>query len=303
MTAPYTPHRSATSRRLAIRGLDYHLTQWGEPSANDQPLLFMMHGFMDVGASFQFVVDAMVNDRCILAPDWRGFGGTVSPQSTDSYWFPDYVGDLDALLHALSPDRPVDLLGHSMGGNVVMTYAGVRPARIRRLINLEGFGLPDAQPADAAGRMARWLDELQTPTSLKPYADRAAVAERLMRNNPRLPLDKALWLASHWAKLHADGLWHLRADAAHKRINPVPYRADEAMATWSRISAPLLWVEGQGSRPDDYWGGRYSRAEFRQRLAHVPQVTAVELADAGHMLHHDQPQALARALDAFLSQP
>ena len=100
-----------------------------------------------------------------------------------------------------------------------------------------------------------------------------------------------------------DGLWHLRADAAHKRINQVPYRADEAMATWSRISAPLLWVEGQGSRPDDYWGGRYSRGEFRQRLAHVPQVTAVELADAGHMLHHDQPQALARALDAFLSQP
>ena len=53
---------------------------------------------------------------------------------------------LDALLDALSPGRPVDLLGHSMGGNIAMSYAGVRPARIRRLVNLEGFGLPDAKP-------------------------------------------------------------------------------------------------------------------------------------------------------------
>ena len=301
MTVPYAPRRAATSQRLAIRGLDYHLTLWGDPLTTQRPLLFMMHGYMDVGASFQFVVDAMTDQRCVIAPDWRGFGGTQAPRATDSYWFPDYLGDLDALLQALSPDKPVDLLGHSMGGNVVMTYAGVRPARVRRLINLEGFGLPDAKPSDAAGRMARWLDQLQKPALLKPYADRAAVADRLMRNNPRLAADKALWLAGHWAQQRDDGPWQLRADAAHKRLNPVPYRAAEAIATWSQIAAPLLWVEGQGSRPDDYWGGRYSHAEFRQRLAHVPQVTSVTLADAGHMLHHDQPQALADVLQPFLS--
>jgi len=41
-----------------------------------------------------------------------------------------------------------------MGGNVVMSYAGARPERIRRLVNLEGFGLPRTEPRQAPGRMA-----------------------------------------------------------------------------------------------------------------------------------------------------
>jgi pimeloyl-ACP methyl ester carboxylesterase len=302
MTTPYLARRASHSRHLPLRGLRYHLTQWGDPVPG-QPILLMVHGFMDVGASFQFVVDAMADTasgpRCIVAPDWRGFGLTASPP-TDSYAFADYVGDLDALIDALSPDAPVDLAGHSMGGNVVMTYAGVRPHRVRRLINLEGFGLPDLPPEQAPKRLATWLDELKTPQRLLPYASQAEVAQRLVRNNPRLPADKALWLAGHWAAPGADGQWRLLADPAHKRINPVPYRAAEAIATWSAITAPLLWVQGRGSRIDSYWAGRYTHAEFQARLAHVPDLRQVHLDDAGHMLHHDQPAALAAALDGFL---
>ena len=66
-------------------------------------------------------------------------------------------------------------------------------------------------------------------------------------------------------------------------------------------SAPLLWVQGEGSRLDSYWRGRYSHAEFQQRLAHVAKVQQVALEDAGHMLHHDQPEALAAALLDFLA--
>jgi pimeloyl-ACP methyl ester carboxylesterase len=300
MNTRYQPRRHAEPSRLPIRGLDYQLTRWGDPAAIDTALLVMLHGFMDTGASFQFVVDAMAGERCIVAPDWRGFGGTLAPADTDAYWFADYLGDLDALLDRLSPDRPVDLLGHSMGGNIAMSYAGVRPSRIRRLVNLEGFGLPDAPPDEAPQRMAHWLDELRTPVGLKPYPSLAAVAERLQHTNPRLAADRAAWLAGQWAERRGDGLWHLRADPAHKRRNPVPYRAAEAVATWSRITAPTLWVEGSESHPDSYWGGRYTRAEFHARLDHVRQVTRVVLPDAGHMLHHDQPQALAARLDEFL---
>ena len=301
MSTPYAPRRSFQTRSQTVRGHAYQLHIWGDSETQAAPLLLMCHGFMDVGASFQFVVDAMADGRCVIAPDWRGFGGTQSAMHIDSYWFPDYLGDLDALIDALSPDRPVDLLGHSMGGNVVMTYAGVRPERIRRLINLEGFGLPDSPPEAAPERLAKWLDQLRQPKRLKPYASLGEVAQRLQANNPRLPADKALWLAAHWSEQRADGQWHLRADAAHKRINPVPYRAAEGIATWSRITAPLLWVEGDKSRPDAYWGGRYTRAEFNARLDHVAQVERAVLPDAGHMLHHDQPQLLAQQLDRFLA--
>ena len=86
----------------------------------------------------------------------------------------------------------MDLLGHSMGGNVAMSYAGVRPERVRKLINLEGFGLPQTQARQAPGRLAQWLDALKTPQSLRDYASLAEVAERLCDNNPRLSPDKNL---------------------------------------------------------------------------------------------------------------
>jgi pimeloyl-ACP methyl ester carboxylesterase len=70
---------------------------------------------------------------------------------------PDYLADLDFLLDHYAPDQPIDLVGHSMGGNIVMHYAGVRPQRIRRLVNLEGFGGPATRPTRRPGAMrAGW---------------------------------------------------------------------------------------------------------------------------------------------------
>lgn len=299
---PYSPARPARPRTLALRGLKHHVNEWGEPDPA-QPSLVLLHGWMDVGASFQFVVDALAaldrRPRHVLAPDWRGFGHSDA-SGADSYWFPDYLGDLDALLDALSPERPVDLLGHSMGGNVVMSYAGVRPQRIRRLVNLEGFGLPAARPDETPGRVARWLDELKQPAEIRDYASADEVAARLRRNNPRLAPARAAWLARQWAEAGPEGRWRILGDPAHKRTNPVPYRVDEVLATWRAIQAPTLWVEGSASRPEDWWGGRYTRAEFHTRLDVVPRVDRQVLDDAGHMLHHDQPEALAALLHRFL---
>jgi len=216
-------------------------------------------------------------------------------------WSYDYVGDLDAALDALSPGAPVDLAGHSMGGNVVMNYAGVRPARVRRLVNLEGFGLPDTRPEQAPDRLAKWLDELKETPSLRSYATLDEVAARLRGNNPRLAADKADWLAPHWSERRDDGRWHILADPAHKLTNPVPYRAAEIVAAWRRIAAPLLWVEGANTTVSKFWGDRYPRAEFEERLAQVPRVERLLLADCGHMLHHDQPDAVAQRLATFLA--
>jgi pimeloyl-ACP methyl ester carboxylesterase len=172
----YTVRRASCSRFIDVRGLRYHVLEWGDATLASaaRPPLVMLHGWMDVAASFQFVVDALSSDRYVIALDWRGFGLTESP-GADTYWMPDYLGDLDAALDRLffstgAADRKLDLLGHSMGGNVVMLYAGVRPERVRRLINLEGFGMPRTQPTQAPKRLQQWLDELKQPALMRDYA-------------------------------------------------------------------------------------------------------------------------------------
>lgn len=303
-TAPYRVRRAHHSRFIDLRGLRHHLLSWGDAGlvTPERPTLVMLHGWMDVGASFQFVVDALADERHIVAMDWRGFGLSDS-SGADSYWFPDYLGDLDALLNAVAPGLAVDLLGHSMGGNVVMSYAGLRPERIRRLVNLEGFGLPETQPEMAPARLIEWLDDLKTPQSLKHYDSLAGVAQRLMKTNPRLAADKAAWLAPHWSR-EQDGpagkTWHILGDAAHKRANPILYRKAEILACWSRITAPVLWVEGSETQMSQWWGDRYPREDFEARLGAVPQLQRARLQGAGHMLHHDQPEALAARLEEFL---
>ena len=307
--APYAVRRQSRSRFVTVRGLRHHVLEWGDPSlaTPKRPTLLMQHGWMDVAASFQFVVDRFARDRHVLAFDWRGFGLTDSPQA-DTYWLPDYLGDLDAMADALffgaQPDHPpIDLLGHSMGGNVVMLYAGLRPERIRRLVNLEGFGMPATKPTQAPKRYLQWLDELKQPAELRPYDSLAKVAARLRKNNPFLPQDRADWLAQHWARevRDADGVhYEILGDPAHKRVSPTLYQRDEVLEVWKLIAAPVLWVEGDQTDIGKWWGTRYTKAEFHERLSVVRQVERHVLAPAGHMLHHDQPEALAQRLEAFL---
>lgn len=302
---PYVPRREVRSEFITLRGLRIHLNAWGDASlvTPDRPALVMLHGWMDVGASFQFVVDAMPVDRYVIAPDWRGFGASEAPVG-DCYWFPDYLADLDALLDALLPGRQIDLVGHSMGGNIAMIYAGVRPQRVRRLVNLEGFGMPDAPPQLAPKRYLQWLDELKEPPQLRSYPSLAAVAGRLRKTNPLLRPERAAWLAPHWSRCEVNAAtgeaeWVLLADPAHKLANPVLYRKDEVIACWERISAPLLWVDGDRTDLAKWWGQRYSAEEFHARLAVVARVEKHRLSPAGHMLHHDQPEALAARLTLF----
>ena len=309
----YAPRRQAQSTFVDVRGLRYHLLVWGDRSlvTQQRPPLVMLHGWMDVAASFQFVVDAMRSERYVIALDLRGFGSTEAP-GTDTYWFADYLGDLEAVLDAVIekhlPGQRIDLLGHSMGGNVVMIYAGVRPMRVRRLINLEGFGMPASKPEHAPKRYAQWLDELKAPATLRTYDSVDAVAERLRKTNPLLPPERAAWLARQWSRGREAGgsakrVWEILADPAHRRVNPMLYRKEEVLECWKLIDAPVLWVEGDRTDVTKWWGDRYPRADFEARLALVQRLERATIEGAGHMLHHDQPEVLAGHLETFLAQP
>ena len=299
----YQVKRTPHSEFVPIRNLPYHVQVWGEPSPEKTPLV-MVHGWMDVAASYQFVVDAFAQDHYIIAPDWRGYGRTPSGH-VDNFWFPDYMADLDFLLDHYSPDRPVNLVGHSLGGNVVMLYAGVRPERIRRLVNLEGFGLPATTPDMAPARYAKWMDELKKLHSgeldLKAYDTVNGVARRLMKTNPRLSPDKANWLAEHWAEETADGKWTIMGQPAHKVISAHLYQADEVLALYRRLSMPVLAVEASDNSLDLWWKGKFTLEQYHERIQHVPNVEIGFIPDAGHMMHHDQPEVLAGLIERFIA--
>lgn len=283
-----------------LRGLRYHIRHWGPEAA---PKLFMVHGWMDVSASFQFVVDCLARDWHVIAPDWRGFGLT-DRSGADNYWFPDYLGDLDAILRHYEPEAPVDLLGHSMGGNVATLYAGLRPQRIRRLVNLEGFGLPATTPQQAPQRYVRWLDELRQTPVMRSYDSQAEVARRLQKTNPRLSDTRAAFLAGHWARLNGSGRWEILGDPVHKNSGPLQYQAEEVLACWQRITAEVLWVEAADTDAWRWMGPKErARIEIDRRLTHIRNVRTATIADAGHMLHHDQPEQLATLVEQFLAAP
>ncbi len=285
--------KESWSETMRVRGLNYHLRHWGRP---DKPLVFLLHGWMDSSATFQFFVDACQQEWHFVAPDWRGFG--QSDGNGGPYWFPDYLGDLDALLDIYSPHA---IVGHSMGGNVACLYAGIRPHRIAHLVTLEGFGILPNQPEEAPERYRIWLDELKSPPQQTRYKTLEDMATRLRQNNSRLDQQKALFLAEHFSQSIDDSEWEWAADAWHRGINPILYRLDESKAIWRQVSAPVLWVGAK----DSIILNHFMRNSFayEERKACFRHLTEVLIDDAGHNMHHDQPVKLAALVETFLSSP
>ncbi len=287
--------KSSQSHIHTIRNLRYQVRTWGDSAA---PKMFLLHGWMDVSASFQFLVDCFQREWYVVAPDWRGFG--LTEWAAGGYWFPDYYADLDALLEIYQPDMPVNLVAHSMGGNVACTYAGIRPQRVARLVSLEGFGMGRTAPDQAAGRYQQWLDELRAPPRFNSYTSFDAVAARLKKNNRRLTDEQAHFLAQHWAKQTGPTEVTLRSDPKHKFVNPVLTRLEELLACWRQVTAPVLWVTG------DETNGRGWRTDSVQQLAErkaaFRDFREIELQDCGHMMHHDQPVKLAAIIEEFLTR-
>lgn len=286
--------KPSTSVFVRIRGLDYHCRVWGPLEG---PTLFWLHGWMDASASFQFMVDSLARPWRVIAPDWRGFGLTQWTES-DTYWYADYLADLDMILEHFQPGEPVRLLGHSMGGSIACLYSGIRPERVAKLINLEGFGMSGAAAADAPARYAAWLHELGDAARMRDYENFDTLAARLRSDNPRLSLERSHYLAQHLGKQDV-GRVTLRADPAQKRRNPVAYSVQEAGACWERITAPVLWVTASESRTLTNMG--ISINDLEQRKARFRQLNERIVPEAGHMMHLEQPERVARLVEEFLS--
>jgi pimeloyl-ACP methyl ester carboxylesterase len=258
--------------------------------------VLLLHGWQDTGDTFQFMVDAFEQEWPMAALDWRGFGRSAWAQ--DGYWFPDYLADLNALLDEISPDDPARLVGHSMGGNIASLYAGVRPERVRCVVNLEGFGLPRTSPDQAPARLRKWLDQVMTVPPLKDYDSFDQLAAIIRSRYPRLAPAQSQFIAEAWGRLEADGRVHLLGDARHRWVNPVLYKREDAEACWRGIKAPLLMLLGEQSEYLTSLGPDGTEEAFR---ALIPGIEVVRIAGAGHMLHIEKPQLIAPLVENFLS--
>ncbi len=290
----YQVLRAPRHEILRVRGIDIHVTRWGPPPSPSLPPIFLLHGWFDAGATFQFLVDALPRDWPLVAPDWRVFGRSEWPQQ--GYWFPDYLGDLDALLDELSPAMPARLVGHSMGGNIACSYAGIRPDRVRSVANLEGFGLARTSPAQSPARMRQWLDQLKAAPSRRQYASFEELAGVIRLRYPRFSAAQAAFVAAAWGTPGDDGRVRLAGDPRHHWVNPILYKREDTEACWRELRAPLLMLVGGASDHLAKLGADGTREAFQ---AIFPHIEIARIADAGHMLHIERPDLLAPLRESF----
>lgn len=286
--------KASRSEFLPIRGIDYHCRIWGQAGA---PRLFLLHGSQDVSASWQFTVDALELDWQVIAPDWRG-NGLSGWTGADSYGFADYVGDLDALLERYSPGVPARVVGHSMGAQIGALYAGVRPERVARFVNVDGFGPPMGRQDPAPRRFAKWLAQLADDAAQRPYDSFDEFALRMQSENPRLTEERARFLAGHWGRQADDGSVVRRADPALKRIHPLPPSQADVLDCWRLTQASVLWIDGAQS---GLWARLAGDPQaFEERAGAFADLHIEHVDDAGHNVHHDQPERLARLIEGFM---
>jgi len=312
MSRSYKPLRVPRHEERVVRGLRHRVTWWGEPS--EAPVV-LLHGFMDCGATWQFLADCLPATWSLAAPDWRGFGHTE--WAAGGYWFPDYFADLESLLDALVPHVAARVIGHSMGANIALMYGGIRPERLAWIASLEGFGLSRTRAQDAPLRYTKWLDELRQPVRNGRYRSIAQLASLLRARNPRLTPERAEFVAQAWSRpAESDSSAsaspgsasgpapdsgqevELLFDPRHRLVNPVLYRREEAEACWARIGTPVLLARGDTG--DDR--SLHMRTAAEEMRAHIRNLEIVAVPDAGHMLHHEEPEVLAGHIKEFAAR-
>jgi pimeloyl-ACP methyl ester carboxylesterase len=277
-----------------VSGLKLHYLEWGKPS--DEPII-LLHGFLDQCSSWRSLVNLLearvAQSLWIIAPDCRGHGDSGWVGTGGYYHFPDYILDLESIVHALQASR-LKLVGHSMGGTISLNYAGAFPERVSKLVLIEGIGPVGMQFSDAPPRMKKWIAEIGSRGRhhFREYSSVEAGARQLQETNPRLADETAFDLASSGMKPTAQGKWVWKFDPLHRTTAPQPFYEAQAIEFLRAIQCPVLIVEGQLSH-------HRQRSDKQARLDALKNKQFAEIDGAGHMVHQENPAALAQVLAAF----
>ncbi len=276
------------------QGLKLNVCEWGDP---DAPPLLLLHGVRDHARSWDPIAAALAARYRVLAPDLRGHGD--SEWATGGFYPSEgYVLDLANLVETQRLG-PLVVIGHSLGGNVGLRYAGLFPAQVSRIVAIEGLShspklVAEQRAVPVEQRLRDWIAK-QREIAAKPprrYASLAEATARLAEQHPRLDAGFAAHLARHGVRTAGDGSVVFKFDPALRAFPPIETPAEDVWRLWSLVACPTLLIYGAQS-----WA---SNPTIDGRARHFRQAQVMTLENAGHWAHHDRREAFLAETERFL---
>jgi pimeloyl-ACP methyl ester carboxylesterase len=291
---PYDGH-GPVSRIFFSQRLRLHYVDWGNASA--QPLV-LVHGGRDHCRNWDWVAERLSQRYHVIAPDLRGHG--------DSQWVSDghyamsgFVHDLAQLIHSQGLS-PVTLIGHSLGGNIVLRYAGAYPENITKLIAIEGLGPSPKMMAERATvkgptKLRNWIESNRAQAGRQPkrYASLEQAFARMQEENKHLTPAQAMHLTRHGVNQNEDGSYSWKFDHYVRQFPIEGMTHQEIEEIWANITCPTLLIYGKES-----WASNPAR-DGRAAVFQNAQVD--EIDGAGHWVHHDKLDAFMALVDRHLA--
>lgn len=274
------------SHRLKLQFWD-----WG---SDGKPAMVLVHGGLDHARNWDWVARDLSRDYHVYAVDLRGHGNSQHAQGA-SYTLAEHILDLSALVDVIGEEK-VCLIGHSLGGAIVLTYGGIFPERVAKIVAIEGLGPPPglALHDKASSRMRRWISKVREIEKREPrsYSSLEAAVNRMKDANPHLSDEVARNLTLHGTNWNSDGSLVWKFDNFVRAFSPVGYNREDAEQIFSQITCPILLLWGEES-----WAGN---PEADGRTGSLQNYQVVGVPSAGHWLHHDQLEIFLATTRKFL---
>lgn len=288
---PQEPPLSSSFETLTVdaHGLALHVRQ---RNAAGSPTVVFLHGWLDHSHSFDFLAEHLPDSWRLLLLDFRGMGRSAWLPPPAHYEFAHYLVDVDAVVRT-SGAEAVHLVGHSLGGIIATAYAAARPSRVLSVQLIESLGPTGGPPEVALARLRGFLEDLERAPNRKRYPSVEAAAARLREGNSSLPEHVALHMARHGTEPVEDGVV-FTFDPIHRRRFGHGFDDDQWLAISSAVTCPMGLILGSE-------GFRFDDERARKRLAALRHLQPPVTIPGGHHVHLEQPQAVARAVEALIS--